>query len=448
MDHLKIRAASRRLRQGLLPYALTITLAVLLVGTAPASAAQVGYSASAPYHPVVLKHHNNLVTWSNGVITIAYTLNTGLSSYVWNKLLVASNADIEANVQGYPGSGSYGHLQTTDYALHTYATIPIDDQFGPGTQIQLINTDPRYPSLTVFINLYDTQSFLLIWGSVTGQNNSTVAANAVYPLVVAPPVGTRKATGKLSIGSTNPANLVLHNGFGNYSISQYVQAGPSLSNVSYWVGALTDPATSYGVVAGSVTNDTWKSGVIEQGNRNGGLSVFALDSGVTIKDDDTQSTGYDKAPYVSGTQVSSEKFIFGYYADIHAGLEQYAAVSAQLEPPITWNGPAPMGWGSYGYYRNSVTEADALKQATYMAQNLASLGYSMIQLDNGWEEDWGDWVPNPVSLMAWTASPAKSTRWASKPASGSPPCSSSHSPRSISSTPTGCYIITIIPSTS
>lgn len=44
----------------------------------------------------------------------------------------------------------------------------------------------------------------------------------------------------------------------------------------------------------------------------------------------------------------------------------------------------PMGWNSYDYFNTTVTEADVIKNADYMAANLKSHGYEYIVVDIEW----------------------------------------------------------------
>ena len=58
-------------------------------------------------------------------------------------------------------------------------------------------------------------------------------------------------------------------------------------------------------------------------------------------------------------------------------------------------GPVPRGWLSWYHYGPWLDRDDVLENAASLAEgSLAGLGYQVVQIDDGWQKDWGDWRPN------------------------------------------------------
>ena len=79
-------------------------------------------------------------------------------------------------------------------------------------------------------------------------------------------------------------------------------------------------------------------------------------------------------------------------ADPHDLLEEYGDLWAKLRPPT--RKPVRVGWNSWDYYSGSVRRSD-------MDENLdaarAAFGGDLKTwvIDEGWEAQWGAWIPNP-----------------------------------------------------
>lgn len=63
------------------------------------------------------------------------------------------------------------------------------------------------------------------------------------------------------------------------------------------------------------------------------------------------------------------------------------------EPPFM-----PIAWSSWNTLFDAVTEEDILANARYLREQLPELPVNTIQIDDGWERDWGDWEANAKFL--------------------------------------------------
>lgn len=68
------------------------------------------------------------------------------------------------------------------------------------------------------------------------------------------------------------------------------------------------------------------------------------------------------------------------------------------ETPLDSPGPEPpflpVGWNSWNTLFDAVTEEDILVNARFIKENLPDMGINNIQVDDGWELDWGRWEAN------------------------------------------------------
>lgn len=147
------------------------------------------------------------------------------------------------------------------------------------------------------------------------------------------------------------------------------------ARVSWWVSALATKGP--GLALGAVTADAWKTRVLTW--RADGV-VVRVESGF----------GGDSLP-LTAAGVESETLLVTVDDSTTAALRTWADAVATLQPP-----PAapfvPVGWNSWNTLFDGVTHDNALANA----DALKALGYGAnnVQLDDGWEQAWGDWNAN------------------------------------------------------
>jgi hypothetical protein len=76
-----------------------------------------------------------------------------------------------------------------------------------------------------------------------------------------------------------------------------------------------------------------------------------------------------------------------------AGGDVRASLAELLGNPVLRE--VPRGWLSWYHYGTWVTRQDVLENAALVAEgSLRDGGYRVIQIDDGWQEAYGEWVPN------------------------------------------------------
>ncbi|MBL8921267.1 MAG: alpha-galactosidase [Myxococcaceae bacterium] len=148
------------------------------------------------------------------------------------------------------------------------------------------------------------------------------------------------------------------------------------ARVSWWLGALAFDGAA--LVPGALTAQTWKTRVI----------TFRHEGVVQVR---VRSGGNGDSKPLTG-EVRSETYAFALEPGSSLALRSWAQAVGRVTPP-----PAPpfvpVGWNSWNTLFENITEQNTLANA----DQLAALGFGAnnVQLDDGWERQWGEWTANP-----------------------------------------------------
>lgn len=148
------------------------------------------------------------------------------------------------------------------------------------------------------------------------------------------------------------------------------------ARLSWWVSAM--PLGAEGVAAGALTAQAWKTRVLTW--RRDGVQVRLLNGG----------TGDSKPLTEAG--VESETFFFTAAPGLTEALGRYGRAVATLTPPPP-EPFVPRGWNSWNTLFEAVSEASVLANADALAP-LEGLAANLVQVDDGWQRQWGDWHAN------------------------------------------------------
>ena len=184
------------------------------------------------------------------------------------------------------------------YSNRTYTVVS-------SNQVVVTSQGGGLPMMKQYFTLDQNDSFLTSVAMV----GSGLSANWMGPVVVS-------TTGGVDIGITND-NRALFVPFDNDDFVTYNAMSINSSSTSYEVSAFYDNTTRNGLVVGSVTHDTWKTGVYFNGANNK-LNQMNVYGGAI--------SPWDVAPhgYVSGTTISSPTVFVGFGADWRTTMESYA----------------------------------------------------------------------------------------------------------------------------
>jgi len=137
---------------------------------------------------------------------------------------------------------------------------------------------------------------------------------------------------------------------------------------SYSFLAIADPASRSGVVAGWLTHE-----------RGSGLLFSGVEGGRSVID---ARSDYGRLLIRPGEKVEAETLLVGYFADARFGLEAYGDAIAKhyrIELP-----PQPTVYCTW-YHARASDERELLQSARFAKEHLVPYGFSVIQIDDGWQ---------------------------------------------------------------
>jgi hypothetical protein len=167
---------------------------------------------------------------------------------------------------------------------------------------------------------------------------------------------------------------------------------------SFWNAAFYTPASQETLVVGYLENRqaegqiiaTWDMSRIWQH----GLPAFDLTA---------RSLYHRTFVLPPGGRVSSGRCLVLLSADPFSGLEYYAETYGRLHN-VRLN-PIINGWCSWFYTHTQATEDEQLQNAAFIARHLKPYGMEWVQIDDGYQQTFGDWEGNHLYPhgMRWLA---------------------------------------------
>jgi hypothetical protein len=307
----------------------------------------------------------NVVTWANGKVRVDYDLVAGTASFFFDGARKVANF--------YAGVQLATYTTTTMYRTRSCVVR--------GNQAVVTSTAPGLPTIEQSFVLDGGNKFLAR-ATVIGDG---LATNWISPVVVDTPGG-------LDVGSDGDVR-VLQVPFDNDAWVSYdarAITGAS-TGTSYEVAAIYDNTTRNGIVIGSVTHDTWKTGVFYVGSK-GKLDAMNAFGGAV-----DPAWTRDVLPHgkVTGRSIASPIIFVGYAPDWRDLMEEYAAANLAIRPPLAWNGGVPFGWNSWGTLQDKVMYQQAIGVSDFVKGNLQGAGFAndgvvYINLDSYWDNLSGD----------------------------------------------------------
>lgn len=254
-----------------------------------------------------------------------------------------------------------GSFDTRSIAAGSAKVVDIEDEFGVGKSLQ-ISHDNGTVVMTRHHNFYETLPYMIVSASLKAHDGSVVATNNVKPFV------TETKSSPLK-GSSNRMLWVPYDNdaHGRYEVYTFNQ-----QKTSYEVSVVWDASSRFGLVAGSVDHDKWKSGITFKGSQHKHLTKLECLSGIV---DGYTRDRIAKHGYVKGTEVSSARYMIGFFDDWRVGMETFADACTTVAPRAVWEGGNPMGWSSWGVLQDHVNYQSVVDCATFMKEELYDLGF-------------------------------------------------------------------------
>ncbi|WP_274652013.1 carbohydrate-binding protein [Paenibacillus humicola] len=325
------------------------------------------------------------VIMKNGDYTVTYDTGTGFAEYAWNGKTVAKGI-----------YGKFNDLATSCYSSHSFAMSdvqPVKDGFGSGVKVKFVNAQADSPSLIQWFSFYPGKPYFFT--RLEAKAGAPISSNDMAPLVT-------NSTGGVDIGSYGDGR-VLSVPYDNDMWIRHQAEPINSTDTSYEVSAVYDNTTRNGLIVGSVTHDTWKTGIHFAGdnNRLNNLEVYGGASSAKT---------HDSIPHgsISGTDLWSPLTFVGFYGDYRTGMEDYGKANAVIAPPLAFgkNVPqgVPVGWNSWAAYGDKLTYQDVLDTSDYIKAKLQPKGYdnkkvAYVNLDSYWDNLTDDQLAKAVARI-------------------------------------------------
>ena len=160
-----------------------------------------------------------------------------------------------------------------------------------------------------------------------------------------------------------------------------------LAGVSWWFGLLAPRSTGPSLVAGAATASRLRTAVLPSLPATG-------KAGLVLR----VGTAAERSSIAPGKSVALEALVFAAATTPRAALAAYTAEVARRTKPLRAEQVAdPTGWWSWNIFFEKITEKQLLDHAAYLRDNLKQHGFTMVELDDGYEQRWGDWeLTDPV----------------------------------------------------
>jgi hypothetical protein len=305
----------------------------------------------------------SLLDMTNGNVSLQYDLNTGRANFYWQNALKISG--FYAGVGLYSGGVLTNYITGTVYSSRTWTVA--------SNTVEITLTGNGLPAMEQTFVLAQTNSFLTCVSMV----GSGLQSRWMGPVVM-------DMTGGVDIGTYSDDRALIVP-FDNDSFTFSYDAMPiNNTNLSYEASAFYDNTTRNGLVVGSVTHDTWKTGVYFQGSNNklDVLNVFGGETSTNTRD--VMSHGL-----VTGNTISSPAVFVGFGADWRTTMEDYADANTAMAPKLAWNGGVPFGWNSWYAYGAGVSYSNATAVSSFIKNNLQTNNFNddgvvYINLDSYW----------------------------------------------------------------
>lgn len=161
------------------------------------------------------------------------------------------------------------------------------------------------------------------------------------------------------------------------------------AGVSWWLGLAAPSPSGVKLLAGASSAERWRTVVLPELPGSGRLGLSLL-----------SGTAGEALAVAPGKSLELERLVFAAGKDFAAATAPYVReVGREMAPLRAESVTDPTGWWSWNIFFDEVTEKDLLEHAALLARDYAGHGYGLVELDDGYELLWGDWLsPDPKAF--------------------------------------------------
>lgn len=312
---------------------------------------------------------------SNNLLKIEYNCKNGFSDFWWGDKKIVSKAFCRAKTSG---GFVLGSTENYERKLIMDEIKELDDRFGRGISVSIGNQGCNKPSIIQTFYIYDNRHCFFM--DIKLVSHEEISSNYIAPLVLE---SESEGESLLDIGSFADAR-VLFVPFDNDKWIRYESNPVRSAKESYEVTAVFDNHSRNGLIIGSVTHDTWKTGIKVSGDCNNIKELIAY--GGAAGESTRDSLPHGK---VKGKTIVSPRIFIGFYDDYRSGMEEYGTANCAIEPMLSWESGVPFGWNSWAAVEDKLDCEIYLKASEFIKEHLQEKGFHnqntvYINFDSFW----------------------------------------------------------------
>ena len=221
-----------------------------------------------------------------------------------------------------------------------------DPVWGQGEAIRIEQGAGGYDQFTLFSGL----PFIVFESTIVNGSDANETLGSIRPVSMMLGL-SQEASGLRALGTAGLTGVTRESNPGSYSFL-----------------AVADPESRKGVVAGWLTHE-----------RGSGLLFSDVKDGKAVIE---AQLDYGRLLVKPGQKVEPERLLIGYFDDARLGLEAYAdAIAGHYRIKLP---PQPTVYCTW-YHAGASNERDLLKNAEFAREHLAPFGFSVVQIDDGWQ---------------------------------------------------------------
>ncbi len=251
---------------------------------------------------------------------------------------------------------------------------------------------------------------LLLTASVSGTGSHVVDGFEL--------LATRSESAALVLSGDPSALRYLHNGYQSWSFSGALQvpdgivlprerdvitySAPNGSVASSEIiglsshSAVIDGGDGSALLLGFVTTNLWQGAIgLEAMGTNRKVTAFSGFTGDSASIADT-----------TNAEIDSETLFVKYEPSPEAAMVDYGQALQRRQGTRAVTTVPQNGWFSWNHFFETIDQPTVLTQAASLQSLAGTDGFNLVEVDDGWENAWGDWTPNakfgPIATLAAT----------------------------------------------
>ncbi len=301
-------------------------------------------------------------------------------------------------------SGTMGWISGDGLLTETITSI--SNNLGTGDLFNFTESASNSPSMSCLISVFSDKPYFVIqeaayyasslvvsqWdyflAQSTMQNGGALIGSSVSSMDGYPEIDGSNPSFFTQLGGSTSGTV---NGYPKFNYGEYVPYEYTLSTTSNegFVAGLLQTLVSPNLGC------SWNGVDGSHGLQEFGLGEMVQTQGLTMTSNVSPYTdGYQHG--TPGSWIQSDPL----YCELTGNNAQNALTGYDMAlsktnnyfPSLETLTTSSFGWGSWSAFGQNVTQTEIIINSNYAAANYSNI--KLIQLDDGWEQQYGDWVPN------------------------------------------------------